>query len=230
MNAVRVSPLIVGIAGGSGSGKSTIAERLLQRPIGSEIALLQHDSYYLDREKGPDDRSGIENWDHPNALDNALFASHLELFMKGEPFEMPQYDFATHRRRQECLRMDPKPILLVDGILLFAIPEVRERLHLRIFVDTPPEERLARRIIRDMQERQRSLDSVVAQFRGSVRPMHDLFVEPSRVHAHLVVGWDWQHENEIAVDVLASYLEGTLRGIDIRLARRVLMPANKPIK
>lgn len=196
--------LVIGIAGGSGSGKSTLVRRLLDSPVGPRLTLLAHDAYYRN---GSDMDHAIrvaENWDHPDALDNPLFIEHLDRLRAGEAIERPVYDFKTHSRTDRTERVEPRPVVLLDGILLLAIREVRERIDLRVYVHTPAEERLIRRISRDVAERGRSLESVVSQFRATVRPMHDVHVEPSRDHAHVVIPWDLGPDNSAAVELLVA--------------------------
>jgi uridine kinase len=193
---------VIGIAGGSGSGKSTLVTRIVASRYGSDVAVLPHDVYYHNAASMP---AGVRgNWDHPDALDNTLFVTHLDALRHGEVIEQPVYDFATHSRSDRTVRVGPGRVIVAEGILLFAIPEVVKCLDLRVFVDTPAEERLIRRLKRDVDERGRSSGSVIEQFRSSVRPMHDQFVEPSRVHAHLIVPWDFGPENTPAVDVLLA--------------------------
>jgi uridine kinase len=193
---------VIGIAGGSGSGKSTVVNRILTSRYGSEVVVLPHDAYYHNSTTMPLEVHG--NWDHPDALDNKLFVEHLDTLRQGEAIHQPVYDFATHSRSDRSVRIGPGRVIVAEGILLFAIPEIVQCLDLRVFVDTPAEERLIRRLKRDVDERGRSPGSVIEQFRSSVRPMHDEFVRPSRVHAHLIIPWDFGPENTPAVDVLIA--------------------------
>jgi uridine kinase len=193
---------VIGIAGGSGSGKSTLVTRIVASQYVSDVVVLPHDVYY---HSGTNMQAGVRgNWDHPDALDNTLFVNHLDALRQGEAIQQPVYDFATHSRSDRTVRVGPARVIVAEGILLFAIPEIVQRLDLRVFVDTPAEERLIRRLKRDVDERGRSSGSVIEQFRSSVRPMHDQFVEPSRVHAHLIVPWDFGPENTPAVEVLLA--------------------------
>ncbi len=198
----------IGIAGGSGSGKSTIVHRIVASCYGADVVVLPHDSYYHSLAHMPEAARG--NWDHPDSLDNALFVAHVEALRRGEAIEQPVYDFATHSRLERTIRVEPRRVLLVEGILLFAIPDVLPQLDLRVFVHTPAEERLIRRLDRDVRERGRTHASVIEQFRATVRPMHDRFVEPSRAHAHLIVPWDHGPENTAAVEVLLARIERAL--------------------
>lgn len=202
-----LKPFIIGISGGSGSGKTTIVNRILKSPLASQLSVLRHDAYYLTGERMPVDLRSAGNWDHPNALDNELFVAHLDKLLAGHPVNQPVYDFATHSRTNQAEVVEPRPVILVEGILLLAIPEIRQRLALSVFVEAKHEERLARRVVRDIAERGRTLESVVEQFRKTVRPMHDLFVEPSRSLANVIVPWEWGTENEPAIDLILSRIE-----------------------
>ena len=195
---------VIGIAGGSGSGKSAIVDQLMRSDHGSRISLLPHDAYYLDGDRMPKEIREADNWDHPDALDNRLFLEHIDRLLSGQDIARPVYDFSTHSRTSGIQSVLPQPVLLLEGILLLAIPEIRRRIDLCIFVDTPPDERIVRRMLRDIAERGRTVESVARQFRSTVRPMHDQFVEPSRAHAHVVIPWDWQASDKPALDVLLA--------------------------
>ena len=206
---MRGAPLVIGIAGGTGSGKTTLAERLRQE-LGEDVAMLEHDWYYLDRSGlSPAEREAI-NYDEPDALDNTLLAEHLRELRAGRPVECPQYDFATHTRRSTTRSVAPRAIVAVEGILLFAIPELCQTFDLRIFVDTDDDIRLLRRIQRDLVERQRDIASIQHQYHASVRPMHLLHVAPSKRLAHLIVPEGG--ENAQAMDVIIGRLKYLLLG------------------
>jgi uridine kinase len=182
-----VAPLLLGIAGGTGSGKTTLAEAIVRSLPEKRAALIQHDWYYLDRSHlAPEERARL-NFDEPSALDNARFAADLRALKEGRIAECPRYDFSTHTRVPATARVEPHSIVIVEGILLYAVAEVRDLFDLRLFVETDDDIRLLRRIRRDMEERGRDLASIDAQYRSTVRPMHELFVAPSRRHAHLIV-------------------------------------------
>jgi uridine kinase len=203
-------PTLIGIAGGTGSGKTTVAVNLVAALPPGHAELIQHDWYYRDRSHlSPSERERI-NFDEPDALENALLVRDLASLRAGEVVDSPQYDFSTHTRKVERRRVLPRPIIVVEGILLFAVPELREAFDLRIFVDTDDDVRLLRRIRRDMEERGRDLQSIEAQYLGTVRPMHALHVAPSRVHAHLIVPEGG--ENEAALEVIAGRLLMKIRG------------------
>jgi uridine kinase len=198
-----VRPYIVGIAGGSGSGKSTVIDALLSSRHGPQMSLLNHDAYYLDREQMPMMIAQQENWDHPEALDNPLFVAHLRALIAGQGIHRPVYDFTCHRRSKD---------ILLDGILVLAIPEIEQLIDLKVFVDTPADERILRRILRDTRERGRTIESVIDQYRTTVRPMYEQFVAPSRSRANLIVPWDGQDHNHSAVEVLLNHVGTVLAG------------------
>ena len=182
-------PLVIGIAGGSGSGKTTIASAVLE-DIGPErVALLLHDSYYRDLGHLTLEQRASSNFDHPDSLETALLVEHLGRLLAGDAIEKPVYDFTTHTRGAETERVEPRPVLLVEGVLVLAEPALRDLMDLKIFVDTDADVRLMRRLERDLRDRGRTLESVLEQYLRTVRPMHIEFVEPSKAHADLVIPW-----------------------------------------
>jgi uridine kinase len=201
--------VLIGIAGGTGSGKTTLARKLVEAVPEGQALLLQHDSYYRDRSHLGAAERALINFDEPGALDNDLLEQHLEQLKAGIAIGCPQYDFATHTRLREPRVLEPRPIVIVEGILLFAVPALRAQFDLRIFVDTPDDVRLLRRIRRDLLERGRDIRSVEAQYLGSVRGMHELHVAPTRHHAHLLVPEGG--ENPQALEVLVARLLHMLR-------------------
>jgi len=179
-------PLFIGLAGGSGSGKTTIAESVLDR-LDGKVALVQHDSYYRHApELSYEERTKV-NYDHPASLETELLVEHLIALRSGEPIERPVYDFAIHLRSEDTVRIEPAPVVVVEGILVLAEPELRSELDLKIFVDTDSDVRLARRLLRDIEERGRTVDSVVSQYFATVRPMHIEHVETSKRYADLII-------------------------------------------
>jgi uridine kinase len=199
-----MAPLIIGIAGGTGSGKTTLARKLVEMVPAGRAVVIEHDWYYRDRSHlSPAERAGV-NFDEPDALENDLLVEHLAALKQGQPVWCPQYDFSSHTRGAAPRRIEPSSIVVVEGILLFAVAGLRDTFDLRLFVDTDDDIRLLRRLRRDMNERGRDLDSVEAQYYGSVRPMHDLHVVPSRRHAHLIVPEGG--ENGPALEVIAGRL------------------------
>lgn len=196
-------PLVVGIAGGSGAGKSTVVKRLCESKIGQSLCVLHHDSYYHDLSRQNVDSKQQVNFDHPDALENSLLIKHIQQLVGGQNINSPSYDFATHSRQSETNQITPQPIVVVEGVLIFAIPELREQFDLRIFVDIDVNERYKRRLERDTNERGRSAESVAEQFNSTVQPMHEQFVEPNKRHSHLVIPGT---SNKKSIDVLVEYL------------------------
>jgi uridine kinase len=197
------APLLIGIAGGTGSGKTTLAERI-GAALAGNVTVIEHDGYYRDRSHVPPAERQRVNYDEPDALENTLLAQHLAELKAGRAVECPRYDFSTHTRRAERRHVAPARIVVVEGILIFAVPELRAAFDLRIFVDTDDDIRLMRRIRRDLVERGREIGSVEAQYFGTVRPMHLLHVAPSKRFAHLIVPEGG--ENAEALDVIVGRL------------------------
>lgn len=203
------TPLLIGIAGGSGSGKTSVTNAIVQRLDSHRVLVIQHDSYYRDiGEYGGKPASEI-NFDHPDALETDLLIRHLRQLREGKGVEQPVYDFSTHRRAAALRRLEPGEIIIVDGILIFADRELRTLMDIRIFVDTDADERLIRRIRRDMVERGRSFDSVMHQYVTTVKPMHQEFVEPSKVWADVIIPRG--AENTVAVDMVVSRIRTMLQ-------------------
>jgi uridine kinase len=204
-----VTPFIIGVAGGTGSGKTTVASAILRRVGADRMAILSHDAYYRDWVDLPKDVLDHKNFDHPDSLETDLLVRHLKALKQGAAVEAPVYDFKTHRRSQESRRVEPKKVILVDGILLYVEPELRKVFDVKIYVDTDADVRLIRRIKRDIAERGRTLESVVEQYDSTVRPMHLEFVEPSKRYADLIIPEGG--ENMVALDFLLARLEELLR-------------------
>jgi uridine kinase len=197
-------PVLVGIAGGTGSGKTTVAMKLVQAMPQDRAALIQHDWYYRDRSHlTPEQRERL-NFDEPDALENDLLLTDLIALKAGRQIHCPQYDFATHTRRAERVPVPPRTIIVVEGILLFAVASLRSVFDLRLFVDTDDDIRLLRRIRRDIEERGRDIQSIQTQYLQSVRPMHQQYVAPSRAAAHLIIPEGG--ENAHALDVIVGRL------------------------
>jgi uridine kinase len=203
------TPLVIGIAGGSGSGKSTVSQNILQRAGAEHIAYIQHDSYYKDLSALEPAQRVVTNFDHPNSLETELMVAHVEQLKQGKAVDVPSYDFTTHTRKKETEHLEPRPVILVEGILLFTEPKMRKLCDLKLFVDTDADIRLIRRLQRDISERGRSTESVIAQYQATVRPMHLEFVEPSKRYADLIIPEGGY--NEVAMDVFMARIEAKLR-------------------
>jgi uridine kinase len=179
------SPLVIGIAGGSGSGKTTIAEALADAIDG--VTFIRHDDYYRHRPELTLEQRALLNYDHPDSLETDLLARHLGMLRDGQPIDKPTYDFTNHMRSEETITIAPAPVVVIEGILVLAAPELRDHMDLKVFVDTDADLRLARRLERDINERGRTADSVLRQYLATVRPMHLQFVEPSKRHADIII-------------------------------------------
>ena len=201
--------LIIGIAGGSGSGKTTLALRLKERFGENEVRLIPHDSYYKRHDDLPFEERCKLNYDHPDAFDNDLLIEHLKALRAGQAIDCPIYDYADHNRSDRTLHIEPAPVLIVEGILPFVEPALCALFDYKIFVDTDADERILRRILRDVKERGRSLDSVILQYRTTVKPMHEAFVEPSKRQADVIVPNGG--ENGPALEMLAHHIRSLIQ-------------------
>jgi uridine kinase len=179
--------MIIGICGGTGSGKTTVANRILESVSKGEVVFLQQDSYYRNLDQLPLDYRNVVNFDHPSAIDNELLIEHLRALKQGRPVEIPLYDFKTHSRREETLHVEPQPIIIIEGILIFAEPRLLDEMDIKVYVDTPDDIRFIRRLRRDVAERGRTVESVIEQYLATVRPMHTQFVEPSKRCADVII-------------------------------------------
>lgn len=204
------TPFVIGVAGGTGSGKTTVASAILRRVGEDRISVLYHDAYYRDWADLPKDVLDRRNFDHPDSLETELLVRHVRALREGMVVEAPIYDFRTHRRTAETRRVTPKRILLVEGILIFAESELRKLFDVKIFVDTDADLRLIRRVRRDIAERGRTLESVFEQYQATVRPMHLEFVEPSKRWADLIIPEGG--ENPAAMEFLFARLRELLKG------------------
>ncbi len=202
-------PVVIGIAGGSGSGKTTVQRKIIEAFGRDQIALLDHDSYYLDLSHLPPEERARFNFDHPDALETGLMVAHLDRLLAGEPIEKPTYDFTTHSRRIETETVYPHPVVIVEGILVLGEPALRERMDIKLYVDTPDDVRLIRRIQRDLHERGRDIESVIQQYKRTVRPMHLEFVEPSKRTADVIIPHGGH--NRVALDMVLAHVQTLLQ-------------------
>lgn len=202
------TPVTIGIAGGTGSGKTTVAQAIYNRVGRDRIEWISHDSYYRNFDALSAEERHKINFDHPDSLETELLIRHLDALAKGSSVEIPMYDFAAHARRHETQRVEPRRVIIVEGILVLAEAELRRRINIKLYVDTPPDIRFVRRLLRDIQSRGRSLESVVSQYLTTVRPMHEEFVEPSKRYADLIIPEGG--ENQVALDAIISRVEHLL--------------------
>ena len=202
--------ITIGIAGGTGSGKTTITRRILDE-FGGDVSVLYHDNYYKRHDDIPFAERKKLNYDHPNAFDTPLLVQHLDALRAGQPVACPTYDYTVHNRAAETITVVPAKVV-VEGILIFAEPELRERLDIKIFVDTDADVRILRRIVRDVRDRGRTLESVITQYLTTVKPMHEQFVEPSRKYADIIV-LEGGH-NLVALDMIMQRIASHIASAD----------------
>ncbi len=196
--------LVIGIAGGTGSGKTTLMKNLVER-FGPVVTVLSHDNYYKCRDNMPFEERCKLNYDEPDAMDTSLMVYHLEQLRRGEAIDCPVYDFAIHNRSKETLRVEPRQVIIVEGILIFENEPLRELMDIKIFVDTDADVRLCRRIKRDVTKRGRTLESVLEQYQATVKPMHEKYVEPSKRFADIVVPEGGK--NAVALDMIMGHIQ-----------------------
>lgn len=201
-------PLILGVAGGSGSGKTTVVSKIIENIGEDQVLLLQHDSYYRDLSHLTLEERMKQNYDHPSSLETELMIRHLDALKEGYQIELPVYDFVAHTRSDKTIKTAPKDIILVDGILIYAEPKLREQMDIKIFVDTDDDVRLLRRLKRDITERGRDLEGVLNQYEKFVRPMHLEFVEPSKRYADIIIPRGG--ENIVALEMVIALIRGKL--------------------
>lgn len=202
------TPLILGVAGGSGSGKTTVVNKIVEGIGRKKVLIIEHDSYYRDLSHLPFSERKKQNFDHPTSLETELMIRHLDALVNGYKIDIPVYDFVEHTRSANTITAFPKKIILVDGILIFSEPKLRERIDIKIFVDTDDDVRLIRRLKRDITERGRDFDGVLDQYEKYVRPMHLEFVEPSKRYSDIIIPRGG--ENNVALEMVIALIEGHL--------------------
>jgi uridine kinase len=205
----RTAALVIGLAGGSGSGKTTVAQEILHRVGPDRIAFLQHDSYYKDLSGLPPTQHAQINFDHPHSLETDLLIHHIASLRSGKSVEVPIYDFSTDRRTEKTFTVQPQRVILVEGILLFTEAALRDMFDVKIFVDTDSDLRFIRRLERDITERGRTTESVIKQYQSTVRPMHLEFVEPSKRYADIIIPEGGY--NTAALDMVVARIEALLK-------------------
>eukprot|EP00934_Nitzschia_sp_Nitz4_P009434 Nitzschia sp. Nitz4//scaffold213_size37731//15867//16730//NITZ4_007719-RA/size37731-augustus-gene-0.34-mRNA-1//1//CDS//3329542062//9424//frame0 len=203
-----MKPITLGIAGGTGAGKTTLARAIYQRVGGEKNAVyLTHDHYYKDLSHQPPEERWNVNFDHPDSLETDLLVQHVKDLQEGKPALLPTYDFKTHTRTPITTYVHPKPIIIVEGILVLSQPALCDVLDVKVFVDADNDTRVVRRIARDKVERGMTVDAILAQYQETVKPMHSQFVQPSKVHADVIVNSETGNSVDIAISMLASYLK-----------------------
>ena len=209
----RKTPLVIGIAGGSGSGKTTVANEILKSVGSHRIACLPHDAYYRDLSSLPENQRKQVNFDHPNSLENELLIEHVVNLKNWQKIYLPIYDFTTHTRTNQTILIEPQLVIVVEGILIFAEPKLRDLFDVKIFVDTDEDIRFIRRLQRDIAERGRSMDMVITQYLTTVRPMHLDFVEPSKRFADVIIPEGGR--NQVALDMVIARIESLLKSSEL---------------
>ncbi|MDO5654828.1 MAG: uridine kinase [Flavobacteriaceae bacterium] len=203
--------LIIGIAGGTGSGKTTVVHNVLNQLSAEDVIVISQDNYYRDSSHLPFEERVQINFDHPRSIDFELLVSDLKKLRSGQTIAQPVYSFLTHSRTGESLITPPKKVVIVEGILVLTNPELRDLFDLKVFVHADSDERLIRRIRRDIQERGRDLDEVISRYQKTLKPMHDQFIEPSKMHADIIIPNERKTRNFAAIDVITSVITNRLK-------------------
>ncbi|MCW6653117.1 uridine kinase [Aerococcaceae bacterium NML191292] len=201
-------PIVIGVTGGSGSGKSSVSKRILDIFADLPVMLLQQDYYYKDQTHLPFEERLLTNYDHPLAFDNELFAEHIAALLRGEAIERPIYDYVAHTRSAESVHQESKDVIIIEGLLILEDERLRDLMDIKVYVDTDDDIRLARRILRDIKERGRSVDSVIKQYVEVVKPMHHQFIEPTKRYADIIVPEGGY--NNVAIDLIATKIQAIL--------------------
>lgn len=198
-------PLLILVSGGSASGKSTVVEEILEKAGLDDVVILKHDDYYLDQSDLTIGKRQLTNYDHPNSLDNALLFSDLEKLLNGKAIDKPVYDFVNHTRSKKIEHIDPKPIIIVEGILILENEKIRDLADIKLFVTADEDTRFIRRMLRDMNERGRSLESIIKQYEKTVKPMFHRYIRPTKRFADVIIPNDRKHD--IAVDIIVAKIK-----------------------
>lgn len=203
-----MKPLLILVAGGSASGKSTVVSEIVSKAGLEDVLIIRHDDYYKDQSNIPFENRLDINYDHPDSLDSDLLQHHLNLLLKGQSIEKPLYDFVSYTRKKETEVVSPKKVIIVEGILILNDTNIRKLSHLNVYVELDDDTRFIRRMMRDLNERGRSIESIVSHYQNTVKPMFYKFVKPSKRHAHVIIPNDDKHD--IAVDLIASKIKSVL--------------------
>lgn len=205
-----MNTILIGIAGGTGSGKTTLADKVVDSFGSDEVSILRHDSYYKRHDNMTYEERSMLNYDHPDAFDTDLLYDHIRALKAGQPIQMPVYDYTIHNRSGRTVQVSPAPVIVLEGILIFAEARLCELMDIKVFVDTDADVRILRRIVRDVKDRGRSLDSVISQYLTTVKPMHEQFVEPSKRRADIIIPEGG--ENVVALEMLIQRVRKHLNG------------------
>ncbi|MDQ0339555.1 uridine kinase [Caldalkalibacillus uzonensis] len=208
-----VKPVVIGVAGGSGSGKTTVASEIFRAFPDQSILILEQDAYYKDQSHLPFEERIKTNYDHPLAFDHDLLVEHLDRLLNYEAIDKPVYDYTRHTRAKETVRVEPKNVIILEGILVLEDRRLRERMDIKVFVDTDADVRIIRRLMRDIKERGRTIDSVVEQYLQVVRPMHNQFIEPTKKYADIIIPEGG--ENQVAIDLMVTKIKTILQEHDL---------------
>ncbi|MGY0837328.1 uridine kinase [Aerococcus urinaeequi] len=201
-------PIIIGVTGGTGSGKTTVTRKIIEEFGDVSLAYIPQDAYYKDQSHLTMDERALTNYDHPLAFDNDLLSDHIRQLLDGESVQMPVYDFTQHNRAEETIRLEPKEVIIIEGILIFFDKELRDLMDIKVFVDTDDDIRIIRRIKRDMAERGRSLDSIIDMYTSVVKPMHEQFIEPTKKFADIIIPEGGS--NNVAIDLMTTKIRSII--------------------
>lgn len=201
-------PIIIGVTGGTGSGKTTVTRKIIEEFGDVSLAYIPQDAYYKDQSHLTMDERVLTNYDHPFAFDNDLLSDHIRQLLDGQAVQMPVYDFTQHNRADETIRVEPKEVIIIEGILIFSDNELRDLMDIKVFVDTDDDIRIIRRIKRDMAERGRSLDSIIDMYTSIVKPMHEQFIEPTKKFADIIIPEGGS--NNVAIDLMTTKIRSII--------------------